>query len=161
MKNKQTVVFDLDGTLACGKHRLHLMPNKEDAHLTTSWDEFNLAAGGDAPIKDNIKLLNNLPATWDIVILTGRCDIAKEITVKWLKSNRVAYDELIMRKQSDHRTDVEFKEEALREIGLDKILCCFDDLDHVAKHIRGLGVTCHLVTSYEEQRLDTTPRGEM
>ena len=81
--------------------------------------------------------------------------------MEWLKINRVAYDELIMRKQSDHRTDVEFKEEALRKIGLDKILCCFDDLNHVAKHIRSLGVTCHLVTHYEEQRLDKTPRGEM
>jgi phosphoglycolate phosphatase-like HAD superfamily hydrolase len=155
---KKTIVFDLDGTLSCGKHRLNLLPKKADAHLTHSWDEFNLAAGKDKPIQDNINLLRLLPANYDIIILTGRCDVAKDITLKWLKDYHVAYDTLIMRKQDDHRVDTEFKEEELRKIGLDNILCCFDDLEHVAKHIRSIGVTCHLVTHYDIDRVDVTKR---
>lgn len=54
-----------------------------------------------------------------------------------------------MRPAADHRRDIEFKEEKLREIGLERIVACFDDLEHVAKHIRSLGVTCHLVTHYD------------
>ena len=158
MSSKKTVIFDLDGTLACGKHRLHLLPKPEDAHLTYAWNEFNLASADDKPIQDNIDLLKIMPARYDVIILSGRCDIAKDITLAWLKEKRVAYDQLIMRKQGDHRTDIDFKEEELRKIGLGDILCCFDDLEHVAKHIRSLGVTCHLVTHYDNERVDTVKR---
>lgn len=153
---KHTVVFDLDGTLACGKHRLHLLPQEADAHRTEAWDEFNLAADGDAPIEDNIKLLRSLfkDGNW-IVILTGRCDVAIDVTKQWLFDNYVPHQQLLMRPAADHRRDIEFKEEKLREIGLDNILCCFDDLEHVAKHIRSLGVTCHLVTHYDTPKVHT------
>lgn len=147
---KDTYIFDLDGTLADGRHRLHLLPNKAIAHKTTAWDRFNLAAGEDMPILDNIKLMNELYQFGKrIVILTGRSDIAKHVTEKWLWEHGCNFNELIMRPASDHRRDVEFKEEALRSYGLDSIVACFDDLEHVAKHIRGLGVTCHLVTHYD------------
>lgn len=153
-----TVVFDLDGTLACGKHRLHLLPHKDSAHVTQSWDEFNLAAGADDPIQDNIDLCNTLWETYNIVILTGRCDIAYSVTAEWLCKHGVEFDNLIMRPADDHRVDTEFKEEELRKLGLENILCAFDDLEHVAKHMRSLGVTCHLVTHYDEKRVDVAPR---
>lgn len=153
-----TVVFDLDGTLACGKHRLHLLPHKDSAYVTQSWNEFNLAAGADSPIQDNIDLCNSLFDEYKIVILTGRCAIARIVTVRWLALCGVDYDELIMRPEDDHRVDTEFKEEELRKIGLENILCAFDDLEHVAKHMRSLGVTCHLVTHYDEKRVDVAPR---
>lgn len=148
--SKNVVVFDLDGTLSDGRHRLHLLPKKEDAHITQAWDEFNLAAGDDGVFYDNLELMNDLfkAGHW-IAILTGRCDVALDVTERWLEKHDAPYDELIMRKSGDHRQDIEFKEEELRKIGLDKILCCFDDLERVAKHIRSLGVTCHLVTHYD------------
>ncbi|WPJ55686.1 hypothetical protein RCIP0095_00036 [Klebsiella phage RCIP0095] len=46
--NRNICIFDLDGTLSNGNHRLHLLP-KKDLHLTESWTAFNMAAGGDAP----------------------------------------------------------------------------------------------------------------
>lgn len=84
-----------------------------------------------------------------IIILSGRCDVAKAITEKWLWEHGCNFNQLIMRPAADHRRDIEFKEEKLREIGLERIVACFDDLEHVAKHIRSLGVTCHLVTHYD------------
>ncbi|QBP32931.1 polynucleotide kinase [Shigella phage Buco] len=159
MFNKPIIVFDLDGTLADGRHRLHLLP-KKDYHLTESWTEFNLAAVDDLPIRDNIVLCNALYQHYYIIILTGRSDVAGQVTRQWLQKHGVMYSELIMRKQTDNRKDVQIKEEELRRIGLDQILCCFDDLPHVAYHMRGLGLTCHLVTHYEELRTDLVSHGE-
>lgn len=159
--NKNIIIWDLDGTLACGQHRLHLLPAKEVADKTWAWDEFNLAASGDAVIEDNVALLKQLSlAGYMTIILTGRGDVAKEITEQWLYDNTLSLfiDKIIMRPATDHRKDTEFKEEKLREIGLDKILCCFDDLEHVAKHIRSLGVTCHLVTHYDTPKVHTEER---
>lgn len=158
MHSKPIVIFDLDGTLADGRHRLHLLPTK-NYHLTESWTEFNLAAVDDAPIRDNIALCNALHRQFYIIILTGRSDVAEKVTRHWLQRHGVLYSELIMRNQTDNRKDVDIKEEYLHSIGLDRILCAFDDLPHVAYHMRGLGLTCHLVTHYEDLRTDLISHG--
>lgn len=157
----KTVIFDLDGTLADGRHRLHLLPTK-DYDKTESWTEFNLAAAGDLPFWDNIELCNlfALSGDYNVVILTGRSDVSRDITTEWLFHHGVRYNSLVMRSQSDNRKDTVIKEEYLRSIGLENILCCFDDLPHVAYHLRSLGLTCHLVTHYEEQRTDLVSHGD-
>lgn len=144
----KAIVFDLDGCLSDGKHRLHLLPAFEDRGNTHAWVDFNMAADKDEPIQDNIDLLNILSLTHRIIILTGRGAVAKDITVEWLDKHGVKFDNLIMRGQDDHRRDVDFKESILSPMK-EHIICCFDDLEHVAKHIRGLGITCHLTTHYE------------
>lgn len=159
MSDKTIVVWDLDGTLACGKHRLHLLPTK-NLDTTQAWYKFNMACGRDAPIHDNIELLKALHLEYYTVILTGRSDDAMELTEQWLEKNDVPYDLLHMRGKDDHRPDTEFKEEKLREIGLSNILCCFDDLEHVVKHIRSLGVTCHQVTHYDIKQAHTKSQEE-
>lgn len=154
------VIWDLDGTLADGRHRLHLLP-KKDYDKTESWMEFNLASVDDLPFLDNIVLCNTLWGSgYRVVILTGRSDVAREVTEYWLDKFYVGHDELVMRSQSDNRKDTVIKEEYLRSIGLENILCCFDDLPHVAYHLRSLGLTCHLVTHYEEQRTDLVSHGD-
>lgn len=144
----KAIVFDLDGCLSDGKHRLHLLPKYEDRADTNAWVEFNLASDKDEPIQDNIDLLNILALTHRIIILTGRGAVAKDVTLDWLDKHGVNYDNLIMRGPEDHRPDVEYKESILLPMK-DNIVCCFDDLEHVAKHIRGLGITCHLTTHYD------------
>lgn len=156
----KAIVFDLDGTLADGQARLPLLPKPEDAHQTFSWDAFNLAAGDDLPLQDNIDLCNLLGLTHRIIILTGRSAVAKDITLAWLDKHGVNYDNLIMRGQDDHRKDIEFKEAILNPIK-DNILCAFDDLEHVAKHLRGLGITCHLVTHYDTPKIHTMDPREL
>ena len=159
VKNK-IVVFDLDGTLSNGKHRNHLVPKPEDAHSTYAWDEHNLEAIHDTPIQDTINICNSLDISYDIVILTGRCDMARGITEEWLEENNVFYEKLIMRGREDHRPDTIYKEEELLLLGLDNIVCCFDDLEHVAEMIRGLGVTCYLVNKYNKKRVNNTDNKE-
>lgn len=156
---KNTVVFDLDGTLADGSHRIHLLPKKEDIppiddiRHNRVWDAFNLACGDDRPISDNIQLLRSLSRSFRIVILTGRDEIARPQTEQWLKKHGAVPSFLIMRGSNDSRPDTEYKEEQLRSWGLGQIICCFDDIPRIAHHIRSLGVTCHLVTHYEKPGL--------
>ncbi|MGL6011827.1 MAG: hypothetical protein ACRC0J_10040 [Shewanella oncorhynchi] len=151
---KCIVIWDLDGTLADGQGRLHLLPKKEDAHVNQAWDKFNLAAFDDLPILDNIQLMNMMYAMgMEVIILTGRSAVAVNLTKAWLINHGCDYSRIIMRGVDDHRKDVDFKEAMLRAIGLDNILCCFDDLEHVAKHIRGIGLTCHLVTHYDTPKV--------
>lgn len=148
--SKPIVIVDLDGTLSDGSHRLHLLPT-ENLHLTESWSEFNRAAAGDSPIKSTIAVINGLWVSgFAIVILTGRSDEVRYETCKWLNENGVKFDEIIMRRQEDNRKDTVIKEEALRAIGLDNIVCAFDDSPNVVKHFRRLGITTYQVTEYDK-----------
>lgn len=158
-------IFDLDGTLADGTHRLHLLP-KHDLHLTESWIEFNKACVGDAPIKNTIKVMNDLHCpvggNTQVIILTGRSDDAKEETLKWLDDNSCCYDHLVMRKSTDNRPDTAIKEEFLRSLGLQNIVACWDDSAKVIKHFRSLGLTVYQVCEYEPDpnRVDLQSHGE-
>lgn len=145
---KDIVIFDLDGTLADGTHRLHLLP-KDNYGETRAWKPFNMACIDDQPIKDNIALCNTLNHNYAVIILTGRSDDAEKETKNWLRIHGVQFFQLIMRSKHDNRKDIVIKEEVLQVIGLERILCAFDDSPAVIKHFRSLGVTTHAVTEYD------------
>nr|DAN84998.1 MAG TPA: hypothetical protein [Caudoviricetes sp.] len=148
MNKKCICIFDLDGTLSDGTHRLHLLP-KKDLHLTESWSEFNGASIGDSPIQSTIDVANALHRSGMIVvILTGRSDEVKTDTMIWLDRYGVKYDRLIMRRASDNRKDTIIKEEELRKIGLERIVAAWDDSPNVIAHLRGLGITTYQVCDY-------------
>lgn len=147
--DKGVVIVDLDGTLACGKHRLHLLP-KSDLHLTESWVEFNSACVHDDAISDTIGVVDNLQASNIIIILTGRSDHAESETIHWLADNNVKYDYLVMRSRFDNRKDTTIKEEFIMQVGIENILCAFDDSPNVIGHLRGMGITTYAVTSYQD-----------
>lgn len=144
-------IFDLDGTLACGKHRLHLLPTK-DLHITESWIEFNKACKNDNPIIDTIHLMNDLyncgVERHRVTILTGRSDDALTETVEWLALNGCMYDDLVMRSKKDNRKDIIIKEEFLRDLGLGNVIACWDDSPEVIKHFRSLGLTTYQVCDH-------------
>lgn len=144
------VIMDLDGTLSDGSHRLHMLPTK-DLHLTESWREFNKAAKDDAPIENTIKVAN---ALWEsgmcVIILTGRSDEVAHDTYLWLRRHNVMFDYMIMRRAIDNRKDTVIKQEVLEEIGLENIVCAFDDSPSVIAHFRSLGITTYQVTEYDK-----------
>lgn len=143
--SKPIVVCDLDGTLSDGTHRLHLIPTK-DLHLTENWSEFNKAAVGDSPIKSTIAVINGLWVSgFAVIILTGRSDEVEEGARKWLNENGIKYDALIMRRKKDNRRVATVKEEVLRAIGPENIVCAFDDSPVVVKRFRNLGITTYQV----------------
>lgn len=161
LKLPRVVIFDYDGTLSCGKHRLHALPTK-DLHLTESWEEFNRMCFGDAPIRDNIDVMNAMyDAGFYVIVLTGRSDIVRTESLKWLKDNGARYHLLEMRKQSDNRKDTVIKEEFLRDkIGLKNIVAAWDDSPSVINHFRSLGITTYQVVDYgDTARADLKSHG--
>lgn len=151
---EKVAIFDLDGTLSNGYHRLHLLP-KKDLHLTESWSEFNLAAKDDSPIRDTLDVMEAMySAGYCVVILTGRSDEVEKETKDWLYRHFATYDFLIMRRASDNRKDTVIKEEVLRAIGLYSIVACWDDSPGVIAHMRGLGLTVYQVVDYGDQLHD-------
>jgi FMN phosphatase YigB (HAD superfamily) len=150
MNLKDTVVVDLDGTLADGRWRLHLLPTPERRHLDEAWAEFNLAGADDPPFQDTIDIVNSLSLTYRIIILTGRGAVAREVTEQWLDDHGVVYDKLIMREIGDCRKDTDFKRAQLEDIGIENIVCAFDDLPHIVDFMRELGITVYEVTRYED-----------
>jgi hypothetical protein len=151
---KKAVIFDLDGTLACGKHRLHLLPRHEDAHIDTAWERFSLAAGDDSPIIDNIAIMNVLEQNYHTVILTGRGMISIDVTADWLADNNCHYNELIMRPIGNCQLDTDFKTKVVNELRVEHdIVCAWDDKDTVCKMFRDMGITAHQVTDYEKRMI--------
>ena len=159
----KVVIFDLDGTLADGSGRLHLLPTK-DLHLTDSWTEFNKACVWDRPIWDTIDVCNSLEESgmW-VIVLTGRSDIVRVETEAWLKENNVNYNELIMRPHDDNRKDTVIKEEVINQIRSEghQIVAAWDDSPNVVSHFRSLGITTYQVCDYGDtmQRTDLHSHG--
>lgn len=154
----KTVIFDLDGTLADGTHRLHLLPTV-DLHLTDSWTEFNKASKDDAPFQNNIDICNALGRSgYFVIILTGRSDVARAETEDWLQRHDVYHNMLQMRSHSDNRKDIVIKEEFLRNVvGLEDVVAAWDDSPEVIRHFRSLGITTYAVCDYG----DTTQRSDL
>lgn len=147
----RVVIFDYDGTLSDGTHRLHLLPTK-DQHLTETWIPFNAACVYDSPIRDTIDVMNAMyDAGFYVIILTGRSDHVYDESVKWLKDNGARYHHMEMRKQTDNRKDTIIKEEYLRGIGLENIVAAWDDSPNVIEHFRNLGITVYQVCDYGDK----------
>lgn len=132
---KDIVVFDLDGTLADISHRLHFIEKEKK-----DWDSFFLACSEDKPIQWICNLLYQFGVNlgFKIGICTGRSDIAKEETLNWLHKYNVFYDELLMRKQGDHRHDTKVKPELLK-YKPEEVFLIIEDRSTMVKRWRELG----------------------
>ncbi|MEG0209072.1 MULTISPECIES: phosphatase domain-containing protein [Gammaproteobacteria] len=143
-------IFDYDGTLSDGTHRLSKLPTK-DLHLTESWSEFNRLSYFDNPFEDTIKVMNDLSKTGYVIILTGRSDEVCELSLQWLDDHGAKFDVMVMRQASDNRKDTIIKEEFIRYIGLERITAAWDDSPNVINHFRELGITTYAVVDYGDK----------
>ena len=169
--NKNVVICDLDGTLADVNHRLHYIKNDDGTlkpYAERDWDSFNDACRYDAPNEDVMDILRSLmlaahwgrseapPREREVYILSGRNEVTRRRTVKWLKKYVYSYldydTHLIMRKADDRRPDTEVKLEMVRELGLtpDDVLCILDDRQCVVDMWRENGFRCLQVDAWEE-----------
>ena len=159
MKNKirKTIIVDLDGTLAIIDKRRNLSrkvyyDDNGKKHFRLDWNKFfnpsNIKL--DEPNTKVINLVNFLKDKYNIVITSGRSDITKNATLKWLNKHKVYYDEIYMRKEGDRKYDDILKENMLNELVLpnfcnediNNIEFVLDDRDQVVKKWRSMGLTC-------------------
>ena len=141
---KNTIIFDLDGTLALIDKRREVS-TKPNGKL--DWGKFFNST--------NIKLDEpNLPVIkmaqlfaeqgFNIVILSGRSNKTETATRSWLSENKVPFNKLIMRNsETDHFTpDWVLKKNMLDEnLDINDIFLVVDDRDRVVKLWRSLGLT--------------------
>ena len=137
------IIFDLDGTLALidARRKLAEKPNGK-TNFDILFDPKLIKL--DLPNTPIIECL--LAHYWvgqRIIIMSGRSDITKEETIKWLDKHGVRYHNLIMRKNGDFTPDDKLKKDWLNQLpDKSNVLCVYDDRDKVVKMWREEGLTC-------------------
>lgn len=126
------VIFDIDGTLA-------IMGDRSPYDGAAVWK--------DTPNYDVATALNlHREAQHTIYIVSGRDEVYREVTEKWLDSHGIKYDELLMRptEEGNKREDSIIKHELfnkhIRPLGY-RILGVYDDRHRVLRMWRQLGLT--------------------
>lgn len=129
-----TVIFDIDGTLADCDHRLGLIASKPK-----NYKAFYGAVIHDAPITPMINVAKSIVAAglFRTIFCSGRPEKTRAHTELWLKAHiDPGLDvKLFMRKDNDFRKDFIIKAELLneiRELGYNPVLV-FDDRPSVCK----------------------------
>lgn len=138
---KQTVLFDIDGTLADIEHRrIYLNQERPD------WRKFNAAMGHDTPNYAVVNLYQTLVQSdvYDIIIVTGRNEEFRKVTEAWFAWNEIYFTRIMMRPDRDNRADHIIKEEILDSLlseGRD-IAFTVDDRQQVVDMWRRRGIMC-------------------
>lgn len=138
------LIFDIDGTLAdCSARLVHIKGTGKK-----NWKAFFDGMANDLPIKEMVQLhdrLAMLPQV-QIVYCTGRPEVYRDVTLRWLKSNvvvSIVHDLLLfMRPEKDNRPDYIVKVELLKKIKeeIDTPDLWFDDRQGVVDAIRKEGI---------------------
>lgn len=168
---QDTVIFDLDGTLALIDHRRHIIKSKshpcpECQHAktgekslcnrcggtgtitqkvsTADWKLFYAMCDQDTPNHWVIDLVKMYQQNHRVVILSGRSEEVREKTLQWLAQHEVPFDLLVMRPEGDTTPDEELKAGWCEEYNLtpNRVKCVFDDRDKVVAMWRNCGFNC-------------------
>ncbi len=150
---KDTVIFDLDGTLALTEHRQHILDDTSNPHR---WRDFFAACVHDQPNEPVIAALHaHMAAGHSVMIVSGRSDEVRPQTEAWLfehvfKGRAVAFAP-IMRREGDYTPDDMLKRQWLGDgtIPHERVLCAYDDRDKVVQMWRNAGIACFQVAPGE------------
>ena len=141
-QNKNTVIFDLDGTLALIDHRLKHIKNIK----RKNWFRFFEECDKDEPNIPVIEVCKSLFLSGhNIIIFSGRSAQVRSKTEEWLSKHEIKYNKLFMRPEKDYTPDEKLKETWLKEIDTGDILCVFDDRQKVVDMWRKNNITCFQV----------------
>ena len=143
--NKNTVIFDLDGTLAdiTARKKLATKPNGK-LDWDKFFDPFNIKL--DVPNEPVVKLAQMFAENgFNIVIFSGRSDKTKFTTRSWLSNNRIPFHSLVMRphKTMNFVPDEVLKKQMLDDapFDIDDVYLVVDDRQKVVDMWRNLGLT--------------------
>ena len=159
---KHVIICDIDGTIADVRHRLHYIQNPDGTKKKKpDWDAFHAACVDDPVFDDVITVVDSLRigscgcgySGNNLYILSGRNDVVRQQTEKWLDDHAFPhYEALVMRKAGDRRPDTEVKLEMIRQLGLTPhdVLCIFDDRQCVVDMWRENGYRVMQVAAWKE-----------
>jgi hypothetical protein len=133
-----SIVVDIDGTLAGISHRLHYIRESPP-----NYDAFFATVEGDSLHEWCKQLIVAFYGRYRIVLVSGRPHRTLEATKRWLAKHEVPYDELnLVRGDGDFRPDQELKRKWLHGYGKERILFTVDDRQRVVNMWRDEGLVC-------------------
>lgn len=124
MEPRPLAVFDLDGTLADTRHRLHFLDSRP-----RDWDAFFAAAPADPPLAEGVDLALAGAAGHEVVYVTGRPERCRRDTVEWLERHGLPEGRLMMRGDRDRRPARVTKPELLRTLARNRTVALVVDDD--------------------------------
>lgn len=140
--NDKVIIVDLDGTLCDTTHRNCFVDTT--GNKKKQWGKFFAGMADDA-LRDEMKsLIDDTHPDCDVVIVTGRPDSYKKVTLDWLSQYGIRYNAIYMRRANDRRPDTVVKQEILDNyLPKEKIVMVYDDRGSVIKmwQSNGLPVT--------------------
>lgn len=127
----KAVWVDVDGTLAERDHPLAVQPVRGPFHEDRVFEDAVIEH-----VKDTVIALKN--HGYKIVIMSGRTDFCKDLTVDWLNHHGIPFDDIFMRKFGDDRKDSVVKEELFWNNVAPKydVKFALDDRKQVVDHTR-------------------------
>lgn len=134
---RKIVVCDIDGTLADGRHREHLVSGCEKKQ----WDAYFDLCDKDSPIELVFRWVHELSKENTIVLVSGRSDAYWLKTALWFQRMSseegfpLRYDHIFMRSAGDKRPDTMVKADIFKHLPKDKILFAIDDRPSVIREV--------------------------
>jgi len=129
----KAVIFDVDGTLA------HMNGKRGPFE----WDKVHL---DDVREEVSVMLRGFYGAGYNIIVVSGRDGVCRDLTSKWLHDNTIPFDRLFMRTAGDMRKDNIVKEEIFFNEIADKynVKMVVDDRMQVCRQwmLMGIPLTC-------------------
>ena len=139
---KNTIIFDLDGTLVNVDARRKIAIKQNGKMDWNKWfDPSNIKF--DTPNDTVIKMAQLFAEDgFNIVIFSGRSDKTKHTTLDWLTHNKVPFNKLVMRDKDRHfMPDNDLKKQLLNEhVDIDDVFLVVDDRQQVVDMWRSLGL---------------------
>ncbi|HEX5569574.1 MAG TPA: hypothetical protein VFY14_22090 [Streptomyces sp.] len=125
MAPRSLAVFDLDGTLADVRHRLHHLDGRP-----RDWDAFFGAAPQDPPLAEGVALARASATEYEVAYVTGRPERCRRDTLEWLARHGLPAGRLLMRGARDRRPARVAKLELLRRLARHRAVALVVDDDH-------------------------------
>lgn len=148
MRKPESVLVDVDGTLADSRGRDHLLDM--DRPGSDDWIAHSLACGQDPPVENNVRMVRVLHKHYNIVLCSGRSEVARLETEDWCLRHGVPWDVIHLRKVGDRTNNATYKVNAARSLeamGFVFVLA-IEDYFKSAKALTQHGIPCILVASF-------------
>lgn len=114
---KDTVILDLDGTLADVSYcRRHIVRSHPEFPGKRDFDRFHEEALLAPVIEEIVEMAHLFSRDCWIIIVTARKEMRRTDTEGWLKRHGIPWDLLFMRGDKDHRAPEDVKREILNDI---------------------------------------------
>jgi hypothetical protein len=143
---RMTAVIDLDGVVADVRHRLrHVRSRPKD------WSAFFAAAPEDPLLEEGARVVRALAEVHDVVYLSGRPEMCRADTMRWLAQHDLPVAPVHLRPANDRRPSRFFKVDALRKLATSReIAVLVDDDPLVCEAARDAGFDVLPATWMEE-----------